>query len=279
MTTIDETKLNAAAAEEAQVVNQNGNNSSSKKTPWREVTMGGVAGIVLGAASALGANALAQNAGNKDDLQEDVQDASQEDTQDATHPAAAASIPEIGDSVKVADGVNDDMSFSEAFAEARHEVGAGGVFVWHDQVYGTYYKTEWDAMSEDQKSDYWSAVHGTDEAHDFDNVDAADAADTMEPELVAAGTFADGSYVELYDTTGNGQGDVAVLDIDSDGQADIAAADVDDDGCTDILVADINGDGVVDQDECYLVTDEGVVTMDDVCAGSDGDLLEPTYDI
>ena len=253
MTTIDETKLNAAAAEEAQVVNQNGNNSSSKKTPWREVTMGGVAGIVLGAASALGANAIAQNGGREDDLLEDVQDASQEDTQDATHPAAAVSIPEIGDSVKVADGVNDDMSFSEAFAEARHEVGAGGVFVWHDQVYGTYYKTEWDAMSDDQKSDYWSAVHGTDVV--------------AEPEP------------EIHSET-SVQAEVTIIYVEHDVQQEVVVVEPEsEDVNADMMDADSNDDGVIDEGEVFQMTDDGVVSMEDVCASAGDDLLEPKFDI
>ncbi len=40
--------------------------------------------------------------------------------------------------------VTDDMSFSEAFASAREELGAGGVFEWNGQLYGTFYATEVD---------------------------------------------------------------------------------------------------------------------------------------
>ncbi len=40
--------------------------------------------------------------------------------------------------------VTDDMSFSEAFASARAELGAGGVFEWNGQLYGTFYATEVD---------------------------------------------------------------------------------------------------------------------------------------
>ncbi len=40
--------------------------------------------------------------------------------------------------------VNDNMSFAEAFAAARAELGPGGVFEWHGQLYGTFYATEVD---------------------------------------------------------------------------------------------------------------------------------------
>lgn len=62
----------------------------------------------------------------------------------------------------LATSVNDDMSFSEAFAAARDEVGAGGVFEWHGQAYNTFYKEEFEAMSPSEISDYYAAVNRTD---------------------------------------------------------------------------------------------------------------------
>lgn len=72
--------------------------------------------------------------------------------------AGVSSGPEY---MQVATSVDDSMSFSEAFAAARREVGAGGLFVWHGQTYGTYYKEEWDAMSEADKEEYWADVNHT----------------------------------------------------------------------------------------------------------------------
>ena len=40
--------------------------------------------------------------------------------------------------------VTDNMSFSEAFGAARAELGAGGVFEWNGNLYGTFYATEVD---------------------------------------------------------------------------------------------------------------------------------------
>lgn len=59
-------------------------------------------------------------------------------------------------SIEFAEGVNDEMSFAEAFAAAREEVGAGGAFVWHGEVYGTYTAAEWNAMSEEQQQEWGS---------------------------------------------------------------------------------------------------------------------------
>lgn len=54
--------------------------------------------------------------------------------------------------VSVAHGVNDDMSFTEAFNTARTEVGPGGAFEWHGNIYHTYNKDEWDNMSAEDKA-------------------------------------------------------------------------------------------------------------------------------
>lgn len=44
----------------------------------------------------------------------------------------------------VATQVTDNMSFSEAFGNARQELGAGGVFSWNGQSYNTFYAEELD---------------------------------------------------------------------------------------------------------------------------------------
>lgn len=86
------------------------------------------------------------------------------------------SIHVTGHDMAIAWNVNDDMSFGQAFAAARREVGAGGVFEWHGHAYGTYYKEEWDAMSEAEKHQYFANVdhtvsHMDENPHDTTNVD------------------------------------------------------------------------------------------------------------
>lgn len=55
--------------------------------------------------------------------------------------------------------VNAD-SFNEAFAQARAQVGPGGAFEWHGQIYGTYYETEWNAMSDAEKEAFTANAMG-----------------------------------------------------------------------------------------------------------------------
>jgi hypothetical protein len=55
---------------------------------------------------------------------------------------------------EVAHSVTDTMTFDEAFATARAEVGPGGVFMWHNQPYNTFWREEWLALSLQQRHDY-----------------------------------------------------------------------------------------------------------------------------
>ena len=60
----------------------------------------------------------------------------------------------VDDQVQVATSVNDNMSFGEAFAAARAEVGPGGCFEWHGNLYGTYTADEWNHMTAEQRAEY-----------------------------------------------------------------------------------------------------------------------------
>ncbi len=60
----------------------------------------------------------------------------------------------VHDTAPEAHGVSDDMSFQDAFAVARQEVGPGGVFEWHGKQYNTYYKEEWDHMTEEDRHEF-----------------------------------------------------------------------------------------------------------------------------
>lgn len=60
--------------------------------------------------------------------------------------------------VRAATGVTDQMSFAEAFAAARQETGPGGVFAWNGQVYGTFYKEEWERFTPAERSARYEQV-------------------------------------------------------------------------------------------------------------------------
>ncbi|MDD3875865.1 MAG: hypothetical protein PHT69_04550 [Bacteroidales bacterium] len=57
-----------------------------------------------------------------------------------------------------ATGVSNEMSFSEAFTSARQELGPGGFLEWKGNTYCTYFKDEWDSLSDSDKNDFWETV-------------------------------------------------------------------------------------------------------------------------
>lgn len=68
-----------------------------------------------------------------------------------SEPNSAISLPE---DIDVAGKVTDAMSFDQAFAAARDEVGMGGVFSWQGRWYNTLHKEEWDSLSLDQRQEF-----------------------------------------------------------------------------------------------------------------------------
>ena len=57
---------------------------------------------------------------------------------------------------------DDSLSFGEAFANARQQLGASGIFKWHGKLYGTMYKDEWDNLSDEDRQQYAQQVQSVD---------------------------------------------------------------------------------------------------------------------
>ncbi|MDE7351262.1 MAG: hypothetical protein K2N25_09350 [Muribaculaceae bacterium] len=119
---------------------------AKSKFGWRQVAIGGTTGILLGTAATF----LMGMKKADDPIDPGKKDDDDNNTTEATQPAWAD-----GD-ISVATAVTDDMSFNEAFAAARAEVGPGGAFEWHGNVYGTYYANEWNAMSPQERNEFGS---------------------------------------------------------------------------------------------------------------------------
>lgn len=176
--------------------------------------------------------------------------ASADDAKESADLAEKHTVKPVGD-VKVAE-VNDEMSFSEAFASARKQVGAGGVFEWRGKQYGTYYKTEWDSMSQAEKDRYAANVFGTSSSkssstpeqeqlqHDIpsenlaDNSQSSVSGEDIKGELVGVQTVTDenGNPMTIVAAKINGHNSVFV-DADVDGYVDVAAMDANADGALD----------------------------------------------
>jgi hypothetical protein len=68
--------------------------------------------------------------------------------------------------------------FEQAFADARIEQGKGGVFEHEGNFYGTYYKDEWDALSKEEKDQFYASVNSKIQAMKADEADETNATDT-----------------------------------------------------------------------------------------------------
>lgn len=116
-------------------------NNAAPSQPAQPIKKGPKVGRILGGAAAgvaLGAAATVLSSGTP---------------VDGAEANGGEDVPTWSDGeVPVAHGVNDDMSFTEAFNTARTEVGPGGAFEWHGNIYHTYNKTEWDNMSAEDKA-------------------------------------------------------------------------------------------------------------------------------
>ena len=206
---------------------------------WKQVTLGGVSGILMGAGLLYAGQVVAQNLNSEEKSDDQPEDVAVPEPGETSHT--------LENGLKVA-AVNDGMSFGEAFAAARAQVGPGGVFCWHGGVYGTYYADEWNAMTTAEKHEYAERVqpeiranqvstptdahpdvavhHQTPTASVAEETDA-DVEFVTDIEQQIAENFkvsndvhivgyanAEGHLVVGYDTTGNGEADVAIIDVD-----------------------------------------------------------------
>lgn len=125
-------------------------NNDKKNANWKMIGLGGATGILMGAGAIYAADATAANT--------DVEsNGGNVDASGNVEASGEAAQHDSGGEVKVSN-VTPGQSFSEAFAEARAEVGPGGVFHWRGGIYNTFTAEEWNAMSDEQKHDFAESV-------------------------------------------------------------------------------------------------------------------------
>lgn len=204
------------------------------KDSWKPVTIGGVTGILMGTGAMYAANAFAS-----DDValaEEPVKDLQQLTS-------------------------NGSLSFRQAFDAARAELGPGGVFRWHGNIYNTYTADEWDAMSHAEKQQFAQRVHIEIPASQMKD-DQLAGTETVDPDVTVVDTphvtlndnrvlvdnvnivstpadsddddirvlgygpvqLENGQIIDVKELEMNGQR-VAVIDVDRDGEPDFALSD------------------------------------------------------
>ena len=254
-----------------ETVNEEQETSQESKLSSRVKKVAGVAGV---AAAGVAAGVVFTSMASGDNADQSTQ-------ADAAHTAVPA-----GD-VKVAE-VSDDMSFDEAFASARKQVGAGGVFEWRGKLYGTYYKNEWDAMSQADKDQYAANVFGTpqakvhneniqepprkdmpEDAEQNTNVQKVSDQTDNQQDMAEAGSGEGGRYniQQVYgartviDNNGN---PMTMVEAKVNGHNAILC-DINQDDKIDSMAIDANDDGRITQDEIIPVPQGSVLVSELGC--------------
>lgn len=122
------------------------NEQANKEVPWKFVGMGAATGILMGAGALYATESMAS------------------ENQDLKPIEPATEDHQTNGDMSVAK-VNPNDSFEHAFAEARAQVGPGGVFYWHGGIYNTFTKAEWDAMSDADKKAFAAKIQPEYEVH------------------------------------------------------------------------------------------------------------------
>ena len=192
---------------------------TTNKQTWKQVSISGVTGILMGAGAMKAMQSM----------------------------AAGESENNAEQAIADADTQYDNMSFREAFDAARAELGAGGVFRWHGNIYNTYTAEEWNAKTAKEQDDFAEQVGAEISAEDVDtdvsivsnnNVNtnesavseqAAETTENADDDVRVLGygdvTLDNGRTVTVEELEVNGQR-VAVIDVDQDGEADLAMTDL-----------------------------------------------------
>ena len=147
---------------------------------WKPVTIGGTAGILLGAGALLAQHTIALNADAKssapaDDVMNKVTPSPVEEK------VAEEAIIEDQTALRVAT-VSDDLTFEQAFTQAREMVGPGGVFHWHGAIFSTYTADEWDEMTDEERDHFAESVRPEVDASQVDAEQLASVDDDIEPD-------------------------------------------------------------------------------------------------
>ena len=248
--------------EETETSDNKDNAAKGEKPIWKKVAVGAGSGIFLGsAATLLSASAPLGHA--------EGENAEEEGSE--THPEWTDG------EVSVASSVSDDMSFSEAFTAARNEVGSGGVFEWHGNIYSTFTEDEWNGMTAEQIDEYgshfsWHSDNSSTEtassthsstsshsAHATDEVEVSEVTQTSHTEEVA-GVDVD-PEVEVLGVVHDEESGANIAGLAVDGQ-EVVLIDVNGDETFDIMGADVNGDQQLSQNEIVDISGQNLAVND-----------------
>jgi hypothetical protein len=160
-----------------------------------------------------------------------------------------------------------DMSFNEAFAAARAEVGADGVFEWRGGYFGTYHSEEWAEKSDEFKQAFGNHNWGVEFEAEMAEVDdlgclevecVADSVDSLEESFLLGGDVVVADVLD--EVTGNLPGDIIAGEFD----VEVDIADV----SYDVMAED---DSLCAMDDSMAFDAADDFSTDDAMAGIDMD--------
>lgn len=205
-------------------------------------------------------------------------DAVHEDAKPEASPAPEEIVLTTANGANVAH-VDNSLTFGEAFADARNQVGPGGVFSYNGQLYNTYYREEWNNLTSDQKNEYYASVSLPENSHSESIAPNVATEPVHETSFSQANSGAQPQRDEVYvlgvgSSTIEGQ-EVYVAHLSTGGE-DVVLLDIDKNGIFELAVADVNSDGEISQDEIFDISDRQItVAQMQEALHSKPDVFEP----
>ena len=238
--------------DDTQEVKNEETNQPKKGATWRKVAFGTGTGILLGGAASFATTKVMAATGEEEEQPENEEFHVVEDTN-------AMSDGEVD----IATGVTDDMSFGEAFAAARAEVGSGGAFVWQGNVYSTFTAEEWDSMSAEEREEYnnhfnWGAgTAAQEEEVEVVSVNHEEGETIADPEEITSEPEEVSADVEVLGVVHDEASGANIGTMTVDGQ-DVYLIDVDGGDDFDYMAVDLNQDGEITEDELVDISNEQI---------------------
>ena len=248
--------------EETETSDNKDNAAKGEKSIWKKVAVGAGSGILLGSAETLLSASAPLGHAEGENAEEEGSE---------THPEWTDG------EVSVASSVSDDMSFSEAFTAARTEVGSGGVFEWHGNIYSTFTEDEWNGMTSEQRDEYgshfsWHSDNSSTEtassthsstsshsAHATDEVEVSEVTQASHTEEVAVVDV--DPEVEVLGVVHDEESGANIAGLAVDGQ-EVVLIDVNGDETFDVMGADVNGDQQLSQNEIVDISGQNLTVND-----------------
>lgn len=210
----------------------NADDSKREQKPdnnWKNVAVGTGAGAVIG-----GISPFLMGMAPAD---------SETPSDDPTNLSILSHPELVDDKIKVATNVEESMNFSEAFATARAEVGPGGCFEWHGNIYSTYLADEWNAMSPEEKVEFNSHFSWNHNDHSVSHVKPHVSVETphaQETHDLPEENGVESHTIEVIEAT-TSDPEIEILGISHDAESGSNVGSVVVDG-QEIILIDVDGD-------------------------------------